>query len=106
MADFLLDVQSASAQPAAGQVVLFGETTQKHVTFKDDAGRTYTLGVAGIRNYATAAQGAGFASDTYVVGSNITVPASLTSQVGTQYRCKISLAKTGYAPPYISFLES
>lgn len=100
MADILLDVQSASATPAAGQVVLFPETGGKKMTAKDDAGRTYTLGIGGIRNYAVAAV-AGFAADTYVVGSSITVPASLALQVGTQYRCKISLSKTaaGTAAP-------
>jgi hypothetical protein len=94
MADVLLDVQSASATPAAGTCVLFPETTGKKYSFKDDAGRTYTLGVSGIRNYATAAV-TGYAADTYLVGSAITVPASLTLQAGSLYRCLISLSKTG-----------
>jgi hypothetical protein len=100
MADILLDNQSASATPSAGQVVVFPETVGKRLSFKDDTGRTYTLGNSGIRNYATAAV-AGFAADTYVVGSAITIPASLTLQTGTQYRCKISLSKTaaGVAAP-------
>jgi len=101
MADAVLDVQSASATPAAGQVVIFPETGGKKVTYKDDAGKTYTLGIAGIRNGSVASQGAGFAADTYVTGSNITIPASLTAQVLTRYRCKISLSKTaaGVATP-------
>lgn len=101
MADIVLDTQSASATPAAGQVALFPETGGKRLTFKDDAGRTYTLGEGCIRNQSVAVTGAGFAADTYVVGSAITVPASLALQVGTQYRCKISLSKTaaGVAAP-------
>ena len=101
MSDIVLDVQSASATPAAGQIVIFPETGGKRLTFKDDAGRTYTLGEGCIRNQSNAVSGAGFAVDTYVAGSNITVPASLTLQVGSQYRCKISLSKTaaGVATP-------
>lgn len=103
MADIILDTQSASATPAAGQVATFPETTGKRLTYKDDTGRTYTLGEGCIRNFSTAAQGAGFAADTYVTGSNITVPASLTLQAGSQYRCKISLSKTaaGVATPIV-----
>lgn len=102
MSDIVLDVQSASVTPAAGQVVTFPETTGKRLTYKDDAGRTYTLGVGGIRNYAVASV-TGYAADTYLVGSPITVPASLTLQVGSQYRCKISMQKTaaGVAAPTI-----
>lgn len=100
MSDILLDVQSASATPAAGQCVLFPETTGKRYTFKDDAGRTYTLGEGCIRNQAVAAV-TGYAADTYLVGSSITIPASLTLQAGSIYRCKISLSKTaaGTAAP-------
>ena len=101
MADIVLDVQSASATPASGQTVIFSETVGKRLSFKDDAGRVYTLGNSGIKNYSTAAQGAGFASDTYVTGSNVLLPSSLTMQAGAQYCCKISLSKTaaGVAAP-------
>jgi hypothetical protein len=100
MADILLDTQSASATPAAGQSVLFPETTGKRWTYKDDAGRTYTLGEGCIRNQAVSSV-TGYAADTYLAGSSITIPASLTLQAGTQYRCKISLNKTavGTAAP-------
>lgn len=101
MADQVMDVQSASATPGAGVMVMFPETTGKRFTFKDDAGRTYTMGRGAITNFATAAQGPGFAADTYLVGSNVTVPASLTLAAGSQYRCRISLSKTaaGAAAP-------
>lgn len=102
MADIVLDVQSASATPAAGQVVAFPETVGKRWTFKDDAGRTYTMGQGCIRNFAVASV-AGYAADTYLVGSSIAIPASLTLQAGTQYRCKISLSKSaaGVAAPTV-----
>lgn len=101
MADMLLDVQSASVTPAAGTAVMFPETVGKRYTFKDDTGRTYTLGRGSITNFATAAQGPGFAADTYLVGSSIAIPASLTLQAMSQYRCRISLNKTavGAAAP-------
>lgn len=100
MADILLDNQTASATPASGQVVVFPESVGKRLSYKDDAGRTYTLGEGCIRNQATAAV-TGYAADTYLVGSSITIPASLTLQAGSIYRCKISLSKTaaGTAAP-------
>lgn len=101
MSDIVLDVQSASPTPAAGQVVIFPETGGKRLTFKDDAGRTYTLGEGCIRNQAVT-NVTPYTADTYVAGSAITVPASLALQVGTQYRCKISLSRTaggGVAAP-------
>lgn len=105
MSDIVLDVQSASAQPAAGQVVLFAETTGKRASYKDDAGRTYTLGEGCIRNQSVASVGPAFTADTYVAGSSVAIPASLTLQVGTQYRCKISLSRTaggGVAAPVLT----
>lgn len=100
MSELLFDVQSAPATPAAGQMFLFPETGGKHWTTKDDAGRTNTFGEGCISNQAVAAV-TGYAADTYLVGSSITVPASLTLQVGSIYRCKISLSKTaaGVAAP-------
>lgn len=104
MSDVVIDVQSASATPAAGQVAVFAETVGKRMSYKDDAGKTYTLGVGGIRNFATASVNP-YSSDTYVAGSSITIPASLTLQVGSQYRCKISLSRTaggGVATPILT----
>jgi len=53
-------------------------------------------------NASTAAQGPGFATDTYVTGSNILLPVQ-RPRVGTGYRCRISVAKTaaGTATPII-----
>lgn len=45
-------------------------------------------------NASTTSQGAGFSSDTYLTGSAITVPSSYP-KVGTIYRCRFEVAKTG-----------
>lgn len=54
-------------------------------------------------NFSTANQGAGFATDTYVTGSNILIPAQLP-RAGTIYTCEISGSKTaaGTATPIIN----
>ena len=54
-------------------------------------------------NASTANQGAGFSTDTYVVGSNILIPAQLP-RIGTLFTCEISGSKTaaGTATPIIN----
>jgi hypothetical protein len=54
-------------------------------------------------NASTAAQGAGFSTDTYLGGSNILLP-SIRPKVGTLYRCRFHAVKTaaGTATPIIS----
>jgi len=47
-----------------------------------------------LRNWSVAAQGAGFASDTYVTGSAILIPSGYPL-VGTCYTCRITASKTG-----------
>lgn len=103
MSDIVLTTETAPATPSAGNCIIFVESVGKRLSFKDDAGRTYTLGEGAIRNNSVASQGAGFAADTYVTGSNCNIPASLALQVNTQYRCKISLSKTaiGTATPIV-----
>ena len=44
-------------------------------------------------NFSTANQGAGFATDTYVTGSNILIPAQ-RPRAGTIFTCEISASKT------------
>lgn len=103
MSDINLATEATPGTPAAGTAIIYVESGGKRLSFKDDAGRTYTLGVGGIRNFSVASQGAGFAADTYVTGSNVTVPVGASLQVGSQYRCKISLSKTaaGVATPVV-----
>lgn len=54
-------------------------------------------------NNSTTSQGAGFATDTYLTGSNILLPSS-RPKVGTMFRCRFHVSKTaaGTAAPVIS----
>lgn len=56
--------------------------------------------VADQHNASSATQGPGFAADTYLSGSQITIPTGKI-KVGTKYRCKFNIVKTaaGVATP-------
>lgn len=99
MADILLDTQAAPSTPAAGKGVIFLESGGKRATLKDDAGRTYTL-TGGISNQNTSDVVAN-AADTYLTGSNLTVPTGLVMQVGTTFKWRFFMTKTaaGTAAP-------
>jgi hypothetical protein len=90
MADLLIDNQSVPSTPAAGKAVVYIDSTTKKVGLVDDAGLVRgTLS----RNAATASQGAGFASDTYVTNSGLLIP-SCGMKAGQLYRWRITLSKT------------
>ena len=93
MADIVLDNQVVPGTPAAGKTILFMHSVSKTMGVKDDSGRTNMLAGA-IRNWNTADVTAN-AADTYVTGSSLTVPAGLLMQVGTAWRWRISMTKTG-----------
>jgi hypothetical protein len=93
MADIIIDNQAVPATPAAGKTILFSETTAKRLTYREDSGRYHTLSGC-IRNWNTADVTAN-AADTYVTGSNLTVPVGLLMQVGTACRWRIAMTKTG-----------
>jgi hypothetical protein len=99
MSDILLDVQSPSLTPAAGQIVVYGDSVSKKLQAKNDAGLVSTLG--NVQNVSTANQ-TGFAADTYMTGSGIAIPASL-AKVGSIYRFRFDMVKTaaGVATPII-----
>jgi hypothetical protein len=90
MADILIDTQGAPATPAAGKAVLFIDSTTKRFITLNDAGN-FNGRLSG--NDASASQGAGFASDTYVTNSGILIP-SIGMKAGQLYRWLISLSKT------------
>jgi len=48
----------------------------------------------GLNNASTAAVSAGYASDTYLVGSAVTIPTAGGWRVGTIYRCGFDITKT------------
>lgn len=74
-----------------------GET----LTFTQGYGWVKTPNGVAFRNWSTAAQGAGFSSDTYVTGSFIVFPQA--PSVGVVYECVIAGSKTaaGTATPII-----
>lgn len=100
MADILLDVQSPPATPAAGQAVIYIDSASKKLSQKDDTGRVDTLD--DFLNFSVAAQGPGFAADTYLTGSSVAF-LSVLPRVGTLYQCTFDVAKTaaGTAAPVI-----
>lgn len=100
MADILIDNQSPPATPASGQTVLYVDSASKKLSQKDDAGKVDTLD--DFINQSVAAQGAGFASDTYLTGSSIAL-LSAVPRVGTLYQCTFDVSKTaaGTAAPVI-----
>jgi hypothetical protein len=75
--------------------------TNKRLTIADLQG--YLKNPAALYNTSTAAQGPGFASDTYVAGSNISIPNGRL-QAKTIYRCQIYVSKTaaGTASPALN----
>lgn len=90
MADILIDNQASPSTPAAGKSVVFVDSTSKKLALLADDAHVYGTMA---RNNATASQGAGFASDTYVTNSGLIIP-SCGMQAGQLYRWIISLSKT------------
>lgn len=101
-----LTVRNKHATLSTDVTVIFDQSGTDFELFKTPlgAGQTleytdelgfYVLGpsINALFNQSTAAQGAGFATDTYVTGSNISVPTSL--KVGSRYECIMHFSKTG-----------
>jgi hypothetical protein len=63
-----------------------------------------TVPVPGSTNFATAASAAGFASDTYITGSQLTLAAPTAVRVGRKYNWRFIVSKTaaGTAAPILS----
>lgn len=90
MADILLDNESAPSTPTSGKSLLFVDATTKKLAQMDDSG--LLQGILS-RNSATASQGAGFATDTFVINSGLLIPSS-GMKAGQLYRWQITLSKT------------
>lgn len=101
MALVTLDTQAAPSPPSSGAAALYVNSTTKLLSKMDDAGAIQTVPLYR-RNFSTAAQGAGFATDTYLTGSSINIPAGHPI-VGTWYQLSFDVAKTaaGTATPII-----
>jgi hypothetical protein len=100
MADISLDVQSAPSTPAAGKAILYVDSTSKKLSTINDAGVIDTMD--NLPNRSTAAQGPGFATDTYLTGSSISIPPGVL-KIGAMYRCTFDVSKTaaGTATPIV-----
>ncbi len=100
MSDIVLDVQGVPGTPAAGQLIIYADSTSKKLSTKNDAGIVDTID--DISNFSTVAQ-IGFPTDTYVAGSSIAL-LSTVPRVGTLYYMGFDVAKTtgGTATPVLT----
>lgn len=79
----------------AAALATFTATGRALVDDADAAAQRITLGITReVYNASVAAQGPGFAADTYLTGSAIAVPAS-SLQAKSVYRCRFNVVKTG-----------
>lgn len=92
MADVLLDTQGIPSTPASGQALIYFDTTTKKLTTKNDAGTVAT--VDDVTNASTTTVSAGYAADTYLAGSSLSIPTGLV-RVGSIYHCIFDMVKTG-----------
>jgi hypothetical protein len=90
LADILLDEQSVPVTPSAGQGVIWVDTSGVLGMKNGDAARSYGY----TTNASIAAQGAGFATDTWVTDSDLLIP-TFGFQVRSVFQWKISASKTG-----------
>lgn len=89
MADILIDVQSTPATPAAGQAVLYVDSTSKAPAIKNDAG--FVRGF--VNNFSTASQAPAASTRTYITGSALAIPTGKL-QIGTCFRWRFTATKT------------
>lgn len=99
MSELEVETQVAPGTVSANKMIVFAESVGKKLTYKDDAGRYYTI-PGSVRNWNTADVTAN-AADTYVTGSSLTVPTGLLLQVGVTFSWNIYMTKTaaGVAAP-------
>lgn len=94
MSRIILAEQSATpATPSSGKVAIFSDTTANpRIKTVDDAGVVSVVGPSPT-NASTVAVAAGYATDTYLAGSSIIIPAGHW-KVGTTYKCVFDMTKT------------
>jgi hypothetical protein len=92
MAVLRLQTNAAPGTPSTGYASVYVDSTTKLLTAVNDAGTTQTAPLW-LFNQSVAAQGAGFSTDTYLVGSNISIPSGYP-RVGTLYHATFDVSKT------------
>jgi hypothetical protein len=91
--DFTNIASASIATPASGVTAVYVDATTKLLSFKNDSGGVTPTSLY-LSNQSVTTPGAGFAADTYLVGSAIAIPAGYP-KVGTQYRVFFDITKTG-----------
>lgn len=91
MSDLLIDTQSVPASPAAGQIVIYGDSTTKILSTKDEGGFVRRLSFR--NNFSSVSQTPPASTLTYIDGTNISIPPGKL-QVGTWFRWKFQMRKT------------
>lgn len=89
MADLLIDRQSFPSLPSAGQLVIFSDNNIPGICTADST-RYYGQS----SNAAVAAQGAGFATDTYLTNSDLIIP-TWGIQAKAWWLWQVSASKSG-----------
>lgn len=91
---------SSISTPGSGVLATYADLTSKLLSTKNDAGVIQTL-ANGIKNQAVTTV-AGYAADTYLVGSSIAIPSGQPI-VGARYHCVFDVTKTaaGVAAPVL-----
>lgn len=101
MALVTLTTNATPDTPTAGAATVYVDSTTKLLSVKNDAGVVSTEPLWKF-NQSVTAQGPGFAADTYLIGSNISIPSGYP-RVGTAYHATFDVSKTaaGTATPII-----
>lgn len=88
--------------PASGVGAAFFDSTLKLLSVKDDAGAVQ-VPTYGAKNQSVTTPGAGFAADTYLVGSSINLGAISQLKAGSRYHCLFDVTKSaaGTATPIL-----
>lgn len=94
MATVVLATQIAPSAPSAGQVSLYADSTTLRHASKNAAGNVTPYGYA-LAASSVVAVSAGYASDTYLAGSAITIPSAGDWSVSQMYCCLFDMTKTG-----------
>ena len=90
MADILIDNEAQPSNPSSSKSLIYVDNTMKRLVHLNDVPYHSTMN---LQNASTASVSAGYATDTYLAGSSIVVPAGYW-QAGTLYYCEFDMTKT------------
>src|SRR4051812_45694418 len=98
MSRLRFNVAAYGSTPASTKLDVWADSTAKRLAYIDDAGKYCIPG--GVSNAAIAAQGAGFASDTYVTSSDLLIPSfGLQAKTTLYWAISVSKSAAGVATP-------